>query len=1073
MTWNKHLSASTSNLAKLSAPGMKHAYARTHLFELIDRARWDNRFIWLGAEAGSGKTTLAVSYLQASSLKTLWYQIDEGDADIASVFYYLDHAARNLEPEHRGLPMLTPEYLGAVEVYARNFFRELFSLFHGTSGILIFDNYQDLPEDALLHQLLVLACDELPLELTILVLSREKPHTAFARLFANARATTIDASALRLTLEETADLSTLYMGKKIGKEEASLLHRKTGGWAAGLRLMLNQSQEKQFDLLIEDRRPPEVIFDYFANEVFQHVDESTQDFLLRSALLPTMTIEAVGELTGNPRAAGIIKELVRQNYFIVYHDGNDPAYQYHDLFRHFLLIKCSERFISDEHRKLVQDAAAILNRTGQYEHAAQLFVENGDHNSLQTLIEQHAPELAAQGRIVTLERWLQALPVGHVQSHPWLGYWFGYCRIPFDLLEARHLFECAYAQFKEQEHHLGQYLAWSGIADTFRFSWDDFSGIDPWVDELQNLQNICKLESYPEAAPRVICSALGMLSFVRSDLPEVQRLLTQAESLLPKVRGSSLHIVVAATLQFHYGWVGDLTKMREITRELEQFIDNPNLEPLARLYGCLALAEIGWLTDDFARARKWGVSGLEYGERHGIVMFKPLFQSQILYSCQLEDDMEGAKEQLEQFFLCTRPERRLDVAHYHYHVAWLALEQGELGRAREHTERSLDLTKMLQALIPIALNQIMLAEVLVVSGEYHAVPQLLEQADTFAKRMGSNIFMFMARLIYAFMFLRAGREDECAAKLTAALEIGRDQGYTAYSGRHNRHLAELCLFALNHNIETDYVRFLIRKIGLLPPQGELTPESWPWPVRILTLGSFEVLRYDELLQFTTKVQKKPLELLKALIALGGSDVSTMKLGELLWPDAEGDALQQNMKATLHRLRKLIGQEAVDVQDNRVGLNSDYCWTDVDALNRYLDRIPEDPTDMNQDLEQLAAHMLGLYRGHFLSEQEANWVIVPREVLRGSFLKAMKQVVGGLCQHGKPQVALDYYYKLLDLEPLREELYVAIMRCYVSIGQLSEAAGVYQQLCTLLDSQLGLEPSAEIQELHQSIVSQQA
>ncbi len=125
------------------------------------------------------------------------------------------------------------------------------------------------------------------------------------------------------------------------------------------------------------------------------------------------------------------------------------------------------------------------------------------------------------------------------------------------------------------------------------------------------------------------------------------------------------------------------------------------------------------------------------------------------------------------------------------------------------------------------------------------------------------------------------------------------------------------------------------------------------------------------------------------------------------------------------------------------------------------------------MKQLAARMLELYRGPFLSDQDASWAIVPREVLRGRFLKAMKQVAGRLGEQGKTRAALDYYYKLLDIEPLREDIYVAIMRCYKGIGQLSETAGVYQQLCTLLDSQPGLEPSPETQELYHSIVSQHA
>ena len=65
-------------------------------------------------------------------------------------------------------------------------------------------------------------------------------------------------------------------------------------------------------------------------------------------------------------------------------------------------------------------------------------------------------------------------------------------------------------------------------------------------------------------------------------------------------------------------------------------------------------------------------------------------------------------------------------------------------------------------------------------------------------------------------------------------------------------------------------------------------EEWPYPIKIYTLGRFEIIRDDEPLHFSGKEQKKPLELLKALIAFGGRDVPEERLTDALWPDADGD-----------------------------------------------------------------------------------------------------------------------------------------------------------------------------------------
>ncbi len=73
---------------------------------------------------GAGKTTLVADYLVVRRLRHLWYQLDEGDGDIATFFYYLRQAA----PRRRhGLPLFIPEYRRNITGFARRFFRELYT----------------------------------------------------------------------------------------------------------------------------------------------------------------------------------------------------------------------------------------------------------------------------------------------------------------------------------------------------------------------------------------------------------------------------------------------------------------------------------------------------------------------------------------------------------------------------------------------------------------------------------------------------------------------------------------------------------------------------------------------------------------------------------------------------------------------------------------------------------------------------------------------------------------------------------------------------------------------------------
>ena len=68
----------------------------------------------LVAPPGAGKTTLVAGWLESRDVSGIWYQIDAGDADPASVFYHLGLAERALphkDRKSRPLPLLTPELL--------------------------------------------------------------------------------------------------------------------------------------------------------------------------------------------------------------------------------------------------------------------------------------------------------------------------------------------------------------------------------------------------------------------------------------------------------------------------------------------------------------------------------------------------------------------------------------------------------------------------------------------------------------------------------------------------------------------------------------------------------------------------------------------------------------------------------------------------------------------------------------------------------------------------------------------------------------------------------------------------
>ncbi|MEN6623725.1 MAG: hypothetical protein ABFD50_19525 [Smithella sp.] len=196
-------------MIKTSRPIPKGVYQRPLLFEKLDYLRRNNPLIWISAPAGSGKTTLVASYIEKNKLPCLWYQLDAGDGDMATFFYYMSQAATKAAPRKRKpMPILTAEYLYGIPTFALRYFEELYRRLKIPS-LLVLDNYQEVPEDSPLHEIMHIALSHLPEGINAIVISRREPPSAFIRLQANQQMDFLRWEDVRLTKEEARGIIAL------------------------------------------------------------------------------------------------------------------------------------------------------------------------------------------------------------------------------------------------------------------------------------------------------------------------------------------------------------------------------------------------------------------------------------------------------------------------------------------------------------------------------------------------------------------------------------------------------------------------------------------------------------------------------------------------------------------------------------------------------------------------------------------------------------------------------------------------------------------------------------------------
>ena len=107
----------TASAAKITRPKISGIFPRARLFTELDSLQ-EKSVTWISSPPGAGKTTLISSYLEAKKYTALWYQVDGGDADVSTFFYYMGQAAKKTTPRKRKqLPLLTPEYQQGVYTF--------------------------------------------------------------------------------------------------------------------------------------------------------------------------------------------------------------------------------------------------------------------------------------------------------------------------------------------------------------------------------------------------------------------------------------------------------------------------------------------------------------------------------------------------------------------------------------------------------------------------------------------------------------------------------------------------------------------------------------------------------------------------------------------------------------------------------------------------------------------------------------------------------------------------------------------------------------------------------------------
>jgi DNA-binding SARP family transcriptional activator len=360
-----------------------------------------------------------------------------------------------------------------------------------------------------------------------------------------------------------------------------------------------------------------------------------------------------------------------------------------------------------------------------------------------------------------------------------------------------------------------------------------------------------------------------------------------------------------------------------------------------------------------------------------------------------------------------------------------------------------------------------LAQTLFERGDRISAHTTLAETLELARAIGSSHLEQFALLVDADWAFRERDISRGFGSLRTAFELGREHGFLACGWWRPEVIAGLCTRALEGGVEVDYARRLVRAHRLRPDPALPAPEAWPWPIRIRALGGFEIEVNDSPVVAMGKAQRKPIALLKVVIALGHPAVREREVADALWPEAEGDAAQQSLAVTLHRLRRLLGDDgAVRRHEGRLELDPSRAWSDVAALASILERTAR---ATGEERAGLLGSGLQLYRGPLLADDDEAWTVEPRERLRGRLVREVAEVARSY-ESSDPDRAVNWYLKALDADPRAEGVYRRLIALYERLGRRAEALAVYERCDATLRASLGVNPSRDTEAIVRALRS---
>ena len=248
-------------------------------------------------------------------------------------------------------------------------------------------------------------------------------------------------------------------------------------------------------------------------------------------------------------------------------------------------------------------------------------------------------------------------------------------------------------------------------------------------------------------------------------------------------------------------------------------------------------------------------------------------------------------------------------------------------------------------------------------------------------------------------------------------------------------------------------------------------------IRIQMMDHFFIYIDERKTDHLAAKTKKGAALVQYLILNEGQPVPNQKLLAALWDKEKNINPENALKTLISRLRVLLNQidpilGACIVSDRRA-----YHWQcsenmtiDLYEIDAIFNRLAENKVPVAEQ-RRLYNQLLDKYQGDLLQHSEQNeWALAKATTLHNKYMSAVYAYIDLLKSKAQYAEIVSVCRRALDVAPFDDRLHMELMSALIKINRTGEALVQYKHVVQLNYRYLGIQPSADLQEFYNQIVS---